>query len=172
MGGILVGDASDYSTYVALTKSDDPLEVTPAELAVGITTPGGAGGAGNDVADMPDAAQVRAVTNYICYFTMSCMSSYHRVGHPPPRSPCFRPALPMHHLFNPSFPTAPYSPSLRNLQICSCNDVTKGTIVQAIKDGTCDSLAAVKSCTKAGTGCAGCVPVVTDLFVQTMASVR
>ena len=84
MGGILVGDASDYSTYVALTKSDDPLEVTPAELAVGITTPGGAGGAGNDVADMPDAAQVRAVTNYICYFTMSCMSSYHRVGHPVP----------------------------------------------------------------------------------------
>ena len=167
MGGILVGDASDYSTYVALTKSNDPLEVTPAELAVGITTPGGAGGAGNDVADMSDDAQVRTdpefVRNRMYYNVPSC----HRVEHPH-----LKPSRLVHHLFNPSLPASLHALSLRNPQICSCNDVTKGTIVQAIKDGTCDSLGAVKSCTKAGTGCAGCVPVVTDLFVQTMASVR
>ena len=49
-------------------------------------------------------------------------------------------------------------------QICSCHNVTKGDIVQVIKDGTCKSLGEVKSCTKAGTGCAGCIPLVQSIF--------
>jgi nitrite reductase (NADH) large subunit len=45
-------------------------------------------------------------------------------------------------------------------QICSCNDVTRGdiakTIIELGKDGA--TLAAVKKCSKAGTGCGGCEP--------------
>ena len=39
--------------------------------------------------------------------------------------------------------------------ICSCLNVTKGDIVAAI-DGGCTTVADVKSCTKASTGCGGC----------------
>jgi nitrite reductase (NADH) large subunit len=49
-------------------------------------------------------------------------------------------------------------------QICSCNNVTKGDICKAICDKELDSVGAVKMCTKAGTGCGGCMPLVTDLF--------
>ena len=49
-------------------------------------------------------------------------------------------------------------------QICSCHNVTKGDVVNAVKDGTCKSIGDVKSCTKAGTGCGGCMPLVTSIF--------
>lgn len=52
-------------------------------------------------------------------------------------------------------------------QICSCEAVTKGTLCSAIENG-CSSVAELKSCTKAGTGCGGCVPMMTDLFKQKM----
>lgn len=55
-------------------------------------------------------------------------------------------------------------------QICSCHNVTKGDIVKVIKDGTCTDIASLKSCTKAGTGCGGCMPLVTTIFNKTMAS--
>ncbi|MDF7670113.1 nitrite reductase large subunit NirB [Orbaceae bacterium ESL0721] len=48
-------------------------------------------------------------------------------------------------------------------QICSCFDVTKATIVQAISAG-CHTVAAIKAETKAGTGCGGCVPLITQLL--------
>jgi nitrite reductase (NAD(P)H) len=53
-------------------------------------------------------------------------------------------------------------------QICSCHNVSKGDVVSAVKDGTCKSLGDVKSCTKAGTGCGGCMPLVTSIFNKTM----
>jgi len=49
-------------------------------------------------------------------------------------------------------------------QICSCNNVDKGQIVAAIQEGDLDQLADVKSCTKAGTGCGGCLPIVKNLL--------
>jgi nitrite reductase (NADH) large subunit len=49
------------------------------------------------------------------------------------------------------------------MQVCSCNNVTKGAICQVMRDGKV-TLAEVKSCTRAGTGCGGCMPLVTDLF--------
>lgn len=49
-------------------------------------------------------------------------------------------------------------------QVCSCHNVTKGDVVQVVKDGTCKSIGEVKSCTKAGTGCAGCMPLVESIF--------
>jgi len=49
-------------------------------------------------------------------------------------------------------------------QICSCNNVTKLDVVQAIVDNLGCSLDTLKKCTKAGTGCGGCLPQLTDLF--------
>jgi nitrite reductase (NAD(P)H) len=49
-------------------------------------------------------------------------------------------------------------------QICSCHNVTKGDVVAAVKTGSCKSIGDVKSCTKAGTGCGGCMPLVTSIF--------
>jgi nitrite reductase (NADH) large subunit len=48
-------------------------------------------------------------------------------------------------------------------QICSCNNVSKGQICSAIQAGT-TNIADLKKCTKAGTGCGGCMPLVTDLL--------
>jgi nitrite reductase (NADH) large subunit len=55
-------------------------------------------------------------------------------------------------------------------QICSCNNVTKGQICTAITAQELESPAAVKQCTKAGSGCGGCMPLVTDLFNAQMKS--
>ncbi|KAK5167451.1 uncharacterized protein LTR77_007150 [Saxophila tyrrhenica] len=55
-------------------------------------------------------------------------------------------------------------------QICSCHNVSKGGISEVIKDGTCKAIGDVKSCTKAGTGCGGCMPLVQTIFNKTMAS--
>ena len=108
LGGILVGDASNYGTLSALAKSDDALPCAPAELiGVGGGQLAALGGAGA----LSDEAQV-----------------------------------------------------------CSCNNVTKGDLRAAIVDGKLTSLADVKSCTKAGTGCGGCLPLVTDIFKAEMAT--
>ncbi|KRU22330.1 nitrite reductase large subunit NirB [Psychrobacter piscatorii] len=45
--------------------------------------------------------------------------------------------------------------------ICSCYNVTKGAICVAVEDGAY-TMAEVKSCTSAGTGCGGCAPMVKD----------
>ncbi|HEY4186892.1 MAG TPA: nitrite reductase large subunit NirB [Polyangia bacterium] len=47
--------------------------------------------------------------------------------------------------------------------ICSCNNVDKATICQAIGDGV-HAVPALKKCTKAGTGCGSCVTLVGDLL--------
>lgn len=97
LGGILVGDASEYGSLLALAKSEKPLPVPPGELLLGQR-----GGALGEL----DA----------------------------------------------------------EAQVCSCNNVSKAEICAAIRDqGVCD-LATLKTCTKAGTGCGGCVPLVTDIF--------
>ena len=54
--------------------------------------------------------------------------------------------------------------------ICSCESVEKSTICTAISDGSCSSLKAVCSQTKAATGCGGCKPMVADLVKGTLAS--
>lgn len=47
--------------------------------------------------------------------------------------------------------------------ICSCHNVSKGDIVDAVAQGQCD-LASVKSCTKASTGCGGCAALLKNVF--------
>ena len=49
-------------------------------------------------------------------------------------------------------------------QICSCHNVTKGDVCGVVKDGSCKSIGEVKACTKAGTGCGGCMPLVQSIF--------
>ncbi|HVJ86889.1 MAG TPA: nitrite reductase large subunit NirB, partial [Caulifigura sp.] len=106
LGGILVGDASQYGTLSMLAKSGAPLPCKPHELMVGSSTGGPIAGG---IDGLPDSAQV-----------------------------------------------------------CSCNNVTKGAICSAIRELNLDSPEAVKSCTKAGAGCGGCFPLVTDLFKSEM----
>lgn len=48
-------------------------------------------------------------------------------------------------------------------QICSCNNVTKGDLTDAIAGGCCD-VPALKACTKAGTSCGSCVPLLKQLL--------
>lgn len=109
LGGIMVGDASDYGTLSIMARTGDDLPCAPHELIVGSS--GGAAAALGGIDAMPDSAQV-----------------------------------------------------------CSCNNVTKGQICEAISQQELDSPAAVKQCTKAGSGCGGCMPMVTDLFDAQMKS--
>lgn len=107
LGGILIGDASDYSTLSILAKSGEDLPCPAGDLFGGSSggaaaALGGAGAMGSDV------------------------------------------------------------------QICSCNNVTKGDICSAITEQGLNTLADVKACTKAGTGCGGCMPLVTDVFKSQM----
>ncbi|OAL34112.1 nitrite reductase [NAD(P)H], large subunit [Fonsecaea nubica] len=53
-------------------------------------------------------------------------------------------------------------------QICSCHNVSKGDVASVVKDGSCKSIGDVKSCTKAGTGCGGCMPLVQSIFNKAM----
>ena len=48
-------------------------------------------------------------------------------------------------------------------QLCSCLNVTKGDIINAVDAGATD-MAAIKSSTKAGTGCGGCIALVTQVL--------
>lgn len=49
-------------------------------------------------------------------------------------------------------------------QICSCHNVTKAAVAKCVKDGGCDTIGDIKAKTKAGTGCGGCMPLVTNIF--------
>jgi nitrite reductase (NADH) large subunit len=48
-------------------------------------------------------------------------------------------------------------------QVCSCNGITKGVINGAITEG-CADVPALKACTKAGTTCGSCVPMLKQLL--------
>jgi nitrite reductase (NADH) large subunit len=50
-------------------------------------------------------------------------------------------------------------------QVCSCHAVTKDDILTAVGDG-CADVSALKSCTRAGTGCGSCVPLLKTLLAQ------
>ncbi|MEV7995477.1 nitrite reductase large subunit NirB [Streptomyces sp. NPDC086077] len=47
--------------------------------------------------------------------------------------------------------------------ICSCHNVTKGSVRGAVTDHRCVTVPEVKKCTKAGTGCGSCVKVLGQL---------
>jgi nitrite reductase (NADH) large subunit len=47
--------------------------------------------------------------------------------------------------------------------VCSCNNVTAGAIRCSVTEGGCTDLAGVKACTRAGTSCGSCLPLVKRL---------
>ncbi|MDB4973795.1 MAG: nirB, partial [Myxococcaceae bacterium] len=99
LGGMLVGDASDYDYLSALARDGSAL---PSSL---------------------DALLV------------------------PPSEGAARPAMVMSE----------------STVLCSCNGVTKGAVCAAIQGGVTE-IGALKKCTKAGTGCGGCVQLVTNVL--------
>ena len=52
--------------------------------------------------------------------------------------------------------------------ICSCESVSKADICGAVTEKGIDTVDGMKKCTKAGTGCGGCIPLVKDLIVGTL----
>ncbi len=53
--------------------------------------------------------------------------------------------------------------------VCSCNNVSAGAVRGAVSDHDCHDLSAVKACTKAGTSCGSCVPLVKKIMGAEMA---
>ncbi|KAI0757771.1 nitrite reductase [Daedaleopsis nitida] len=103
VGGMMVGDTSDYVKLVALVKKKKALEMPPSQFILGSRS--GNDDSGEDLDD--------------------------------------------------------------DTQICSCHNVSKGQIVQCIKDGA-QSVAEVKTKTKAGSGCGGCIPLMTNIVKAEM----
>eukprot|EP01051_Picozoa_sp_SAG22_P003111 SAG22_NODE_147_length_17533_cov_46.384536_10_plen_251_part_00 len=54
-------------------------------------------------------------------------------------------------------------------QVCSCNNVTVQQITAAIRADELTEVGQVSACTKAGKGCGGCVPMVTDILKAELA---
>jgi len=54
-------------------------------------------------------------------------------------------------------------------QICSCNNVTKGAICDAVEAG-CTTIGALKNATKAASSCGGCASLVTQILKAELAS--
>lgn len=48
--------------------------------------------------------------------------------------------------------------------ICSCENISKGTICCAVKDQGCENLKSMAKTTKAGSGCGGCKPMVQSII--------
>jgi nitrite reductase (NADH) large subunit len=65
--------------------------------------------------------------------------------------------------------TAGVAAMAESAQICSCNNVSKGDLCAAIAEG-CHDVPSLKKCTSAGTGCAGCVPLVNELLKSELAA--
>ncbi|WP_424184423.1 nitrite reductase large subunit NirB [Actinokineospora sp. G85] len=51
-------------------------------------------------------------------------------------------------------------------QVCSCNAVTKGDVRTAVHEQGCADIPAVKACTRAGTSCGSCVPMLKQLLTS------
>ncbi len=47
--------------------------------------------------------------------------------------------------------------------VCSCHNIAAGPIRHAVREG-CEDVPGVKACTRAGTGCGSCVPVIAELI--------
>jgi len=109
LGGILVGDSSDYNTLFQIYSNGMTIPKNPEDLILGAR--GGESSSMGSAMDLPDTAV-----------------------------------------------------------ICSCENVTKGSICCSITDGTAETLGDVVKLTKATTGCGGCKPMVVDLVKEAQKS--
>jgi nitrite reductase (NADH) large subunit len=110
LGGILVGDSSDYNGLFQIYSNAMALPPNPEDLILG--SRGGESSTMGSAVDLPDTAV-----------------------------------------------------------ICSCENVTKGSICCSITDGTCESISDVVKLTKATSGCGGCKPMVVDLVKAAQKSI-
>lgn len=108
LGGILIGEASQYNMLLQTSKNKVLLPPNPEDVILG-GRGGEAADTGAGIATLPDEAL-----------------------------------------------------------ICSCESVTKGAICKVVSEGGCETVDSIKKCTKAGTGCGGCMPMVKDLMLHTM----
>jgi nitrite reductase (NADH) large subunit len=104
LGGVLVGDASDYGTWLQMMLNDMALPDFPEDLLVPRSPGSGSAPSLSGPLALPDTAQ-----------------------------------------------------------ICSCNNVSKGALCAAVGTG-CTTVGQLKSKTKAGSTCGGCVPLVTQIL--------
>lgn len=51
-------------------------------------------------------------------------------------------------------------------QVCTCHAVTKGAVGRAVAEQGITDLAGIKACTRAGTGCGSCVPLLKTLLAE------
>ncbi|MBC7845406.1 MAG: nitrite reductase large subunit [Flavobacterium sp.] len=109
LGGILVGDSSDYNNLFQIYSNAMKLPANPEDLILG--SRGGEGSTMGSAMDLPDSAV-----------------------------------------------------------ICSCENVTKGSICCSIIDGSCETFGDVVKATKATSGCGGCKPMVVDLVKEAQKS--
>jgi nitrite reductase (NADH) large subunit len=107
LGGILVGDGSQYNMLLQTSKNKIVLPPNPEDLILGAR--GGEAESGAGVQSLPEDAV-----------------------------------------------------------ICSCEGITKGNICSAVSEQNCENVESIKKCTKAGTGCGGCIPMIKDLVNYTM----
>ncbi|MFD0275673.1 nitrite reductase large subunit NirB [Kitasatospora sp. NPDC127111] len=54
--------------------------------------------------------------------------------------------------------------------LCSCHNVTRGAVRAAVHEEGCESVAAVKQCTRAGTGCGSCIKQLTTVVDEELAA--
>jgi len=54
------------------------------------------------------------------------------------------------------------------LEICGCNGITKGAVIEGIKCNNLKTIGEVKACTKAGASCGSCVALVEQVLVSTL----
>ena len=110
LGGIMVGDAEDYSILHQMYLNNMPLPENAEELIVGSRGEGGS--AFGSAMDLPDTAV-----------------------------------------------------------ICSCEAVTKGDICCSVLEDGNETVKSIAKATKAGTGCGGCKPMITDLVTESLKSI-
>lgn len=100
LGGVLVGDASDYGTLLAIFKSNAPLPCDPGDLL--------------------STGKAAALDGLV------------------------------------------------DAQVCTCNNVTERQVREAIRARNLTALDEVKTCTRAGAGCGGCLPRVAGVLKAEM----
>ncbi|MGB6153289.1 MAG: nitrite reductase large subunit NirB [Pricia sp.] len=110
LGGIMVGDAEDYSILHQMYLNNMPLPDNAEELIVGSRGEGGS--AFGSAMDLPDTAV-----------------------------------------------------------ICSCEAVTKGAICCSVLEEGNETVKSIAKATKAGTGCGGCKPMISDLVTESLKSI-
>ncbi|WP_062348616.1 nitrite reductase large subunit NirB [Herbidospora yilanensis] len=71
------------------------------------------------------------------------------------------PAAPSDLLFSPTAVELP-----GDAPVCSCNNVTKNDVTAAIKEHDLTDVAGVKACTRAGTTCGSCLPLLKKILTE------